>query len=62
MKKIIALLLAMLVVLSMAACGTDNENNIAEPNQSQGTNENNSVATGDSTGNPSEKEMKPLCI
>lgn len=58
MKKIIALLLAMLVVLSMAACGTDNENNIAEPNQSQGTNENNSVATGDSTGNPSEKEMK----
>ena len=56
MKKILTLVLAMLMVLSLTACGADKDNNTAEPNQSQGAGENNSKPTESGTTQPSGKE------
>ena len=56
MKKIFTLVLAMLMVLSMVACGADTTNTPSVSDNSQSAGENNSTPTDNSTTNSSEKE------
>ena len=62
MKKILTLVLAMLMVLSMAACGTDADNQATTPDSGKETVENNSQASDNTTTNKeneSENDLLP---
>ena len=56
MKKILTLVLAILMVLSLAACGADADNQATTPDSGKETVENNSKPTESGTTQPSGKE------